>query len=330
MNRFEKYLSVLVLGGLIFSTSVIFANGQQEAPEVADSLEELEESEALNEAEELLDEDIDTDEQMQLVETEGMLITGVIEDSAASRAGLIRGDIILSVNGEEVESINELTDAISELSHGDEITLNVSRGGEVLSLPLTLEMRIGWPLIGIYGSGPQEGRAQGGNRNNMDWDELFEQFDNEGFNYQMVPGGRGMGSMFSEDLPEEVLTAIESGSAALVSEVSTESPAEAGGIIASAVIIAIDGESLVEGDLKSAVLAHNSGDTITLSIYQNEELSDIKVTLGDADGTPLLGVTYSALGSQMRGQYGDDDMTFGGQKGNRPKGLQRDVDPTDG
>ncbi len=328
MKRFEKYLSVLVLGGLIFSTSVVFANGQQEEPEMIEALEELEETEAINEAEELLDDDMDVAEAMQLVEAEGVLITGVIEDSAATKAGLMRGDIILAVNGETVETLYEITEAISELAHGDEITLSVARGDGTIEVPLTLETRIGWPLIGVYGSGPSEGRGQNGSMNNFDWDELF---GDEGFRSQMTPGGRGQGTMMSVDLPEEVLMALEEGSAAVVSEVSADSPAEAGGLLTSAMIIAVDGTPLADGDLKNAVLAYNSGDTITLRVYQNEEVLDLEVTLGDSYGNPLLGVTYSSMGEQLRNQSQDNGMQFSGPNGNRPMGMQNnDVAPTDG
>lgn len=58
-------------------------------------------------------------------------INSVISDSAAERAGLIPGDVIVGVEETEVTRFKELQDAINRHLPGDEITIRYSRGGVV-------------------------------------------------------------------------------------------------------------------------------------------------------------------------------------------------------
>ncbi|GAI65399.1 unnamed protein product, partial [marine sediment metagenome] len=49
-------------------------------------------------------------EQFNLTEAKGILVGDVIEDSPAEESGIKRGDIIVEVNDEEVNSPEELQD----------------------------------------------------------------------------------------------------------------------------------------------------------------------------------------------------------------------------
>lgn len=343
MRRIEKYVSLCVIGGLILSSSLVFAGGAQESvPEVIEEdtegfLEEVESPEATEEAVEETPEELAEEAEaeaveveLKLIESEGIVITGIIEDSAAAKAGLLRGDIILTVEDVDVATLAEITDIINDLDHGDEITLGIIRGGEDMAISLTLESRIGWPLIGIYGMGPQQAQrgSKAGNAQNFnmeDLGELFERFGSEGFNSGEGPfSGSGRGFFLDEDIPEEYIEQVTEGNASIVSEVVADSPAEKSGIETGAIILAVDGEAVAEGDLKSAILAYNGNDTVTLTVYQAEEILEIDVTLGESDGSPVLGVRYYPAGSARMNQQ------FRGG-GNMPNGLpNNDFDRMDG
>lgn len=62
----------------------------------------------------------------------------VARKSPAETAGLLAGDVIVAVNGEEVSAKNALADMIAEYVPGDTVTLTVSRDGNDLRLPVTL------------------------------------------------------------------------------------------------------------------------------------------------------------------------------------------------
>lgn len=59
----------------------------------------------------------------------GLVIAGVASGGPASRAGLLVGDVLLSVAGEPVEDAASLRDALARA--GDPVRLRVMRGGEV-------------------------------------------------------------------------------------------------------------------------------------------------------------------------------------------------------
>jgi serine protease Do len=75
--------------------------------------------------------------------TQGVLVASVGEDSAADKAGLKEGDIILKVDGREVKSSPELQEIIALKRPGDQVTLTVNREGNRKEFKVTLQNRIG-------------------------------------------------------------------------------------------------------------------------------------------------------------------------------------------
>ncbi len=69
----------------------------------------------------------------------GVLINQVEPNTAASKAGLKAGDIIVAVDGEEVNNAGELRDKIAFKGAGSTVTLKVYRNGEYLTLKATLK-----------------------------------------------------------------------------------------------------------------------------------------------------------------------------------------------
>jgi serine protease DegQ len=64
----------------------------------------------------------------------GALVTRLVASSAAARAGLRRGDVVMAVNGAEVASLEALRDAAG--ARPAEITLTILRNGLLYALPL--------------------------------------------------------------------------------------------------------------------------------------------------------------------------------------------------
>jgi S1-C subfamily serine protease len=57
-----------------------------------------------------------------------VLIRGVEPDSAAQRAGLERGDLIVSVGGADVSSVDVVYDALDRAQADGELELRIVRG----------------------------------------------------------------------------------------------------------------------------------------------------------------------------------------------------------
>ncbi len=65
----------------------------------------------------------------------------VVLGSPAAKAGLQAEDIILEVDGQAVDTDHSLSTLIQQYNVGDTVTLQVQRGSQVLTLPLTLAER---------------------------------------------------------------------------------------------------------------------------------------------------------------------------------------------
>lgn len=69
---------------------------------------------------------------------EGCSISQVHPNSAAEKAGLREGDIIVQYNGKDVADFQKLTDLISDNVAGDKVSIKVQRGSEQLTREVTL------------------------------------------------------------------------------------------------------------------------------------------------------------------------------------------------
>ena len=66
----------------------------------------------------------------------GLLVLRVGPGTPASRASLRDGDVIVRANGEEIESVQELREAISDVKGRQEMKLDVVRKREKIKLTL--------------------------------------------------------------------------------------------------------------------------------------------------------------------------------------------------
>jgi serine protease Do len=90
---------------------------------------------------------------MNLNQSNGVLVVGVVADSPADKAGLrggyvirdingteieLGGDVIISADGQPISNITELTNYIQSKNVGDKVTLGIIRDGQPKEITLTL------------------------------------------------------------------------------------------------------------------------------------------------------------------------------------------------
>jgi Do/DeqQ family serine protease len=73
--------------------------------------------------------------------TEGVLVTGVLQNGPAAKAGLRPGDLLLKVAGRPVTTVGEVLTQVAALTPGQRATFEVSRRNESLSLQVTPAQR---------------------------------------------------------------------------------------------------------------------------------------------------------------------------------------------
>lgn len=75
----------------------------------------------------------------------GILLSAVVEGSPAESAGLRRGDVILSINGEPIRSSQQALLIVARLNPGDEIQMEGLRDGQQFRVTLTAVERVPRP-----------------------------------------------------------------------------------------------------------------------------------------------------------------------------------------
>jgi S1-C subfamily serine protease len=73
----------------------------------------------------------------------GVLAERVITGSAAAQAGVVAGDVLLSVDGKPLAVAEDLVQAVRTHRAGDRVTVELRRAGQPLTIAITLS---GWPL----------------------------------------------------------------------------------------------------------------------------------------------------------------------------------------
>ncbi|MCZ4370823.1 Do family serine endopeptidase [Vibrio diazotrophicus] len=77
-------------------------------------------------------------EAMGYSSTKGAFVSQVVPDSAADKAGLKAGDIVVSVNGKKIETFSELRAKVATLGAGKTVKLGIIREGKEKTYEVTL------------------------------------------------------------------------------------------------------------------------------------------------------------------------------------------------
>jgi S1-C subfamily serine protease len=200
----------------------------------------------------------------------GARIIEVAPDSPAEDAGLEVGDLIITVDGQELDEESNLTDLIAAYAPNDTVTLEVQSPGEE---PREVSVQLGehpekagvaYLGVGYLPSPHMTQRFEGGPLPFRGPHSEMPPFDDD-FLYALPKGD------------------FEGG--AVVRRVAEDSPAEAAGLKRGDIITAVDDEP-VDGPeaVVDAVASHQPGDVLKLTLHRPEdsETVEIEVTLARA------------------------------------------------
>ena len=73
--------------------------------------------------------------------SEGVIITGVLQDGPAAQAGLRPGDVIVGVGQKKIASVPALLSTVAALKPGEKAPFEVQRGGRMVELEITPGLR---------------------------------------------------------------------------------------------------------------------------------------------------------------------------------------------
>lgn len=216
-------------------------------------------------------------------EQAGILVTAVDPDGPAAAAGIERGDLILSIDGQPVEAGRDLTEALADAEE-PQVSLTVKHGDEVRDLSVAIARVWGHPRLGLVVLGARH----------------------DGFDR---PGRMGRMGRMDRMMPKEWMSKkewmfrfgdkMDGMSGAKVMEVVEDGPAAAAGLQEGDWITAVDGEALGESDghLADLIRSYEPGDSISLEYERDGEAMTATVNLGEhpETGGALLGVRYQPV-----------------------------------
>jgi len=81
----------------------------------------------------------DVAKSLDLKDNKGVIVNNVRTGSAAEKAGVKRGDIIVAINGESIEDGNVLRNKVAATQPGSQVKLRILRNGSELELGATLD-----------------------------------------------------------------------------------------------------------------------------------------------------------------------------------------------
>lgn len=76
--------------------------------------------------------------ELGLADIRGVQVEQVAPDSAATKAGIEQGDVILALNGQAVNDTNSLRNRIAATAPGTEVTMTIFRDGREQQVAVTL------------------------------------------------------------------------------------------------------------------------------------------------------------------------------------------------
>ncbi len=202
---------------------------------------------------ELISEDETTDK--------GVKIMRVVDESAASEAGLEDGDFITSINGNAVNSIKELLDVMKAYKKGEEVTIEYMRGAEVKRTTATLQGNKIWTWKDIQNL--RSPCNTGGNSQKM-WiweDESYTQLGVYTDNTYELGGNGGV----------------------LISKIVEGSGANKAGLLKGDIILKVDEVAINENQaLTDNIRARKVNDKVTITYKRNGEIKTVDVILQEA------------------------------------------------
>ncbi len=212
--------------------------------------------------------DEDLIEAFELDTESGVIIKHVVPDSPADEANLRQGDIIISVNGEEVDDSDELIDLIRSERAGEDADIIVIRDGDEEKIIVTLGSLKDHdePVISWFHKGKPHSYSK-------TWKYSHSSMADSYIGVTLESLGKQLGEYFG----------VEDGEGVLITEIFEDSPAEKAGLKAGDVIIEIDGEVADEVEIvKEAVGEKDEGETVELTVLRERKQKEFEIEVEEA------------------------------------------------
>lgn len=210
---------------------------------------------------------------LHLKDEQGVEVTMVDQDAPAGKAGIKEHDVIMSVNGDKVESVEQLRRLIREIPPGRVVTIGLSRNGQPIKLQAQLASH-------------SQGFAFNGKSFHVEVPPIpaMPDFSEMDIPVSVVVVHSSMRSgLMVENLTPQLgdFFGIKNGQGILVRSVEKGSRAEKAGFHAGDVIVKVNGQAVADSGDFGRVLRSRKDNNVSIGVIRDKKEQTITLTLPD-------------------------------------------------
>jgi membrane-associated protease RseP (regulator of RpoE activity) len=220
--------------------------------------------------------------ELHLKEERGVEITMVDQDAPAGKAGLKERDVILTLNGENVQSVEQLRRMIREIPPGRVVTLGISRDGQPMTVKVALADRknsFGYSFSENAAALADKARQLKNFTLDMDIPSSI-----------VVVHSSARSGLMVENLTPQLseFFGAKNGSGILVRSVEKGSRADKAGFRAGDVIIKVNGETIHDtGDFTHA-LRSRKDNSVSVGILRDKKEQTVTLALPEREQSDFI------------------------------------------
>ena len=226
----------------------------------------------------------------------GVRLTTVRENGPSSKAGIEEGDVVMSINGEQIEFSDDLIETVRNHKVGDKLTYKILRDGETKEMTVTLVES----AFGRGGRGGGFARGGGGGR-----------------------GGRGGARGTTQPAgPYAGLAGEEAEGGVKITNVVEDGPAAKAGLKEGDLVVGIGDKTIKTYEqLQEEIQSHKSGEKLDLKLKTGDKTKNVEVTLAErprggqgaaATNTRPSGGMYGGQIENVQDDQGPNSFEYGG------------------
>jgi len=206
----------------------------------------------------------------KMAQPAGVYVESVREGTAAAKAGLQAGDIVIEFDGERVRSASHFTRLVQESVPDRQVAAVVVRGTSKQMLNVIPEA-VGTNFLSRNLFRPQDLQLQVPRNFNFDVEPNF-------LRRALPLSGNALGVSVTP-LSEQLAAYFGVKDGVLVNDVTTSSPAASAGLRAGDVITAINGEQVSSAAEITRALRDNRNETVDITITRDRKSQTLKATV---------------------------------------------------
>jgi serine protease Do len=222
---------------------------------------------------------------LHLKDERGVEVTMVDQDAPAGKAGLKEQDVILTLNGADVQSVEQLRRMIRETPPGRVVALGISRNGQAMTIKVELGDR---KKNYSYNYGP-DGKQFKFNMPVMPTMPVMPELPDLPVSIVVVHSSSRSGLMVENLTPQlGDFFGTKNGEGVLVRSVEKGSRADKAGFRAGDVIVKINGEAIHDSGDFSQALRSRKENTASISVIREKKEQTITITLPERKQSDLF------------------------------------------